>query len=115
MNVLGRVVIVAGLGSLLWTACGGDDNGGGGGGDDRVALCTEACEKVRSVCFGDAGGPTNCAGSCSPSDAGGGGGSCSNESDIVTALKACLEKTACSDLLGCVAAVPRCQGGGGSG
>ena len=101
MNILGRVVIVAGLGSLLWTACGGDDDGGGGGGDDRVALCTEACEKLRSVCFGDAGG---------------GGGSCSNESDIVTALKACLEKTACADLISCTAAVPRCQGGsGGSG
>ena len=114
MNILGRVVIVAGLGSLLWTACGGDDNGGGGGGDDRVALCTQVCEKFQAACFGDAGA-SNCASTCGSSDAGGGGGSCSNESEIVTALKACLEKTSCADLLSCTAGGPRCQDGGGSG
>jgi hypothetical protein len=113
MNVFARFVVVAGLASLLWGACGGDDDGGGG--DDRLALCNELCEKFKSTCFGDAGGTINCASNCNPPDGGSGGGSCSNESQIVTAIKACLEKTACQDLLMCTSTVPRCEGGSGAG
>ena len=117
MKAFGWFVVFAGFGPLVWAACGGDDDdGGGGGGEDRVALCKQACEKLLSVCFGDGGGGmTSCANSCSMSDAGTSGGTCSNESEMVAAFKACLEKTTCSDLLACMSAAPRCQGGSGGG
>jgi len=112
MKALGWLV-VAGFGSLVWAACGGDDDNGGGGGEDRVALCKQACEKLLSVCFGDGGdGMTSCANSCSTSsDA----GTCSNESEMLAAYKACLEKATCTELLGCMSAAPRCQTGSGGG
>jgi hypothetical protein len=117
MNVLGRLVIVAGLGSLLLAACGSDDDSGGGGGDDRVALCKQTCEKIQSVCFGDAGSPGGCDTTCTnqQSDAGPGGSSCTNESEIVAAFKACLEKTTCQELLTCPTTLPPCRGGSGGG
>jgi hypothetical protein len=116
MNVLGRLVIVAGLGSLLLAACGGDDSSGGGG-DDRLALCKQTCEKFQSVCFGDAGPTVNCDTNCNnqQGDAGSGEGSCTNESEIIAAIKACLEKTTCQELLSCPTTVPPCRGGSGGG
>jgi hypothetical protein len=116
MKALGRFVVIAGFGSLVWAACGGDDDdGGGGGGEDRVALCKQACEKLLSVCFGDGGGGTSCANSCTTSDAGTSGATCSNESEMLAAYKACLEKATCTELIGCMSAAPRCQTGSGAG
>jgi hypothetical protein len=112
MNIFGWFVVVAGFGSLFWGACGGDDDEGGGSGADLVAICKETCAKVQSACFGiDAGGDSPICASTCPSDA----GVCSNESEIVSARKACSANTTCEDLLRCTAAIPRCQSGSGGG
>jgi hypothetical protein len=106
-----RYVAVALAGTLIWAACGGDDSEG----DDVVASCKQACNKLVSLCFADAGGFFNCDTSCAPKDGGGTGGSqCTNTSEANAAFKACLEKNTCDELTSCFRAVP-CQGGTGAG
>src|SRR5690348_16151106 len=103
MNVAGRSVVIAFVGTLLWVACGGDNNSG----DDPVALCKEGCAKVQSLCFPDAGGTLEC--KCTATD-GGAGTTCTNQDAINAAYKACLDKTTCQDFLNCQ--IPKCEGGG---
>jgi hypothetical protein len=110
MNIAGRSVAIAVIGTLLWAACGSDDSG-----DDPIALCNQGCAKIRSLCLADAGGTFEC--NCTPTDGGGGGGgpTCTNQDAINAAYKACLEKNTCEELLACK--VPKCErvGAGGAG
>jgi hypothetical protein len=90
--------------------------GGGSGSGDNVALCQQACDKALS-CIPDAGAEaqqaaTECKQRCAttvPTT------HCSNEAEIVSAARACLQ-LACDAYLNC--SVPACQstsGTGGSG
>jgi hypothetical protein len=113
MRPSARYIAFAFLGTLIWAACGGDDDSGSG---DPVASCKQACNKFVSLCYPDAGGFFNCDTSCSPRDGGnGGGGTCSNASEVSAAYKACLQKNTCEELMSCYSSVPPCQGGTGSG
>ena len=105
MRVLGRSVVVAFVGTLLWAACGSDSSGGG---DDPVALCKQACNKLVG-CY-DGGLPVNCDTQCTQTDGGGGGTTCTNQAEITAAYKACLDKS-CGELVACFEKIPACQGG----
>jgi hypothetical protein len=112
MYALVRPVALAFAGVMLWAACGGDD----GDSEDPAALCKQGCNKIQT-CFGDAGGPTiDCEAQCAPRDGGTGGGStCTNQADIDSASRACLDKP-CAEFISCFARVPACQRGtGGTG
>ena len=105
MHVLGKPIVVA-LVAVLFGACGDDDTDG----DDPVALCKEACDKLKSLCSPDAGGDASCESTCGARFGGADGGSCSNKSDITTAHKTCMEQTTCSALTSCLLRIPQCQG-----
>jgi hypothetical protein len=107
MNVAGRSVVVAFVGTLLWAACGSDNDSGG---EDSAALCKQGCDKVVSLCFADAGDNFQC--TC-PLPPDGGASPCANQSEMTAAYKACLEKTTCQDLLTCK--IPKCVMGDAGG
>ena len=99
--------------------CGGNSSGIKSGGDDPVALCNQSCDVYVNLCFPDAGqAGTLAKGVCqttcsSPSVMN--SKNCSNGPQIAAAYKACVDKTTCSDVMACSAAVPPCAGSNGAG
>jgi len=121
---LGGLLVAGFLGIVAMHGCGSSNNGkpdgggsGGAGGAANVqALCTQVCTKVAS-CLADAGLPNTsqqCNAMCNRTPDGGTAGTpCSNASAIESAISACAAMD-CSTVLSCLAAVPACQGAGGT-
>ena len=87
--------------------------GSSSGGDNPVDLCNRGCDKY-VMCNPEAQAFTaQCKSLCS-SMAPGSGGTCTNQTEVVNAIKACLNAS-CADLDACQAAVPECEGGTGAG
>jgi hypothetical protein len=86
----------------------GTTQGCGDSGND----CTRACDKY-IMCFPDAAAfAQQCKAACMSNSTG--GGTCTNQTAITTAAKACLNAS-CADLEACLDGVPDCQGTGAGG
>jgi hypothetical protein len=112
-----RVVVVslAGLG-LLALGCGGSSKP-----TDPVALCSQTCDKVSSLCASGAAAAqvqavaAACKAQCQ-AQAGSAAAACSNSAAILSAYQQCLTKNTCAELTSCADAAPECASvGGGTG
>ena len=125
--LIGLVVVLYGCdsgGNKTGTAgtSGGAGHGGitgGGGTGGTEAFCTQACEKI-GTCRADAGIPVqdivdSCKTACHTNVNPPGSVICTNESEIVAASEACLQRS-CAEIQTCLDDVPACHAGvGGSG
>src|SRR6185437_1367029 len=105
MSILAAGMFVAAQG------CSSSSSGG-----NLMAACMQGCAK-EVPCLADAGFPETvsaCVQSCLASGQPD-GGTCTNESAIVSAAQACAAKTTCADLESCALGIPQCQHGGAGG
>ncbi len=109
--VIGSFLVVGfALGAVQ--GCGSSSSNG----TNIMSVCMQGCTKA-VPCLADAGVSEtvaqcvqNCTSAASPD-----GGTCSNESAIVTAEQACAAKTTCAELEACGATIPQCEHGGTGG
>src|SRR6185437_5112336 len=102
MSILAAGMFVAAQG------CSSSSSGG-----NLMAACMQGCAK-EVPCLADAGFPETvsaCVQSCLASGQPD-GGTCTNESAIVSAAQACAAKTTCADLESCALGIPQWQHGG---
>jgi len=104
--------LVAGFALGAVQGCGSSSSSG----TNIMSVCMQGCTKY-VPCLADAGFPetvAECVQSCTAS-ASNDGGTCSNESAIISAAQACAAKTTCSELEACSATIPDCVTSGSTG
>jgi hypothetical protein len=87
--------------------------GSSSGSDSPIDLCNRGCDKYVMCNPEDQAFLAQCKSLCS-SSAPGSGQTCTNQTAIVNAAKACLNAS-CADFDGCQESIPECQGGTGGG
>ena len=118
---MSRKTVSAVIGSLLVVgfalgAVQGCGSSSSSSGTNLMSACMQGCMKV-VPCLADAGFPetlAECVQSCASSGSTD-GGTCSNESAIVSAVQACAAKTDCAELESCRLTIPACEHGGSGG
>jgi hypothetical protein len=107
----GLLLATAGAAGLMTTSCGSSSS------SEIVDLCNQTCTKT-GMCFADAGASsevvTQCKQQCT-NMTGSNGQSCTNQAQIISAVRSCVAMSNCDAFLSCLESVPDCQGGGGGG
>ncbi len=116
MNFLRTLLVWSFSATLVLSACGSSSSTSGG---DPVALCMQGCTKEISLCYADAGAggttfATLCTSQCSTPKVTQ-TKTCTNSSEIISSVNACLAKTTCTDYEACFKGLPGCAGGGSGG
>jgi hypothetical protein len=83
------------------------------GDDDNTKLCMDACNKFKS-CSEGLPATVDCSQSCKQPSTMNNPESCPNSAAIIPKFKECLSKP-CETYFDCLAALPPCEGGGGTG
>jgi len=105
-TILGGMLLVVAFLAGTTQGCGSSSDS-----DNVVDLCNRGCDKY-GTCFPEATAfVPQCKSSCTSMTSG--GQTCSNQTAIVNAFKACLD-VSCSALEGCLGGIPECQGGTGA-
>ena len=105
-TILGGMLLMVAFLAGTTQGCGSSSDS-----DNVVDLCNRGCDKY-GTCFPEATAfVPQCKSSCTSMTSG--GQTCTNQTAIVNAFKACIDGT-CSALEACLGGIPECQGGTGA-